>query len=199
MVENIEPDLLKNGDIFDFDLAANTYYFPVDDLLEDNFQNFINTKIKGDFIKIRKSFVNKDYQEVRNLSHKLKSVFSMIGAMRLYKCVEEMQKTIDNKNLDNIEDIYISLIKEMNTFFKELVIFSNNVDHPISQSLIRQFEELSKECDLNESNKVKTQINSNESGNNSQNEDNIVNIENGKVEVDKPVNGACCTQNCIII
>ena len=137
MVENIDPELLKNGDIFDFDLAANTYYFPVDDLLEDNFQNFINTKIKGDFIKIRKSFINKDYQEVRNLSHKLKSVFSMIGAMRLYKCVEDMQKCIDNKNLDNIEDIYISLIKEMNIFFKELVIFSNNVNYPISLSLIQ--------------------------------------------------------------
>jgi len=199
MVENIDPELLKNGDIFDFDLAANTYYFPVDDLLEDNFQNFINTKIKGDFIKIRKSFINKDYQEVRNLSHKLKSVFSMIGAMRLYKCVEDMQKCIDNKNLDNIEDIYISLIKEMNIFFKELVIFSNNIDHPISQSLIRQFEELSKECDLNESIKVKTQINSNESGNNSKNEEKVVDIENGNIEVDRPVNGACCTQNCVII
>jgi DNA-binding transcriptional regulator YbjK len=199
MVENIDPELLKNGDIFDFDLAANTYYFPVDDLLEDNFQNFINTKIKGDFIKIRKSFINKDYQEVRNLSHKLKSVFSMIGAMRLYKCVEDMQKCIDNKNLDNIEDIYISLIKEMNIFFKELVIFSNNIDHPISQSLIRQFEELSKECDSNESIKVKTQINSNESGNNSKNEEKVVDIENGNIEVDRPVNGACCSQNCVII
>ena len=198
MVENIDPDLLKNGDIFDFDLAANTYYFPVDDLLEDNFQNFINTKIKGDFIKIRKSFVNTDYQEVRNLSHKLKSVFSMIGANRLYKCFEEMQKAIDNKNLDNIEDIYISLIKEMNIFFKELVTFSNNVDHPISQSLIRQFEELSKECDSNESNKVKTQINSNESGNNSKNEDKIVDIENGKVEIDREINEACCTKTCLI-
>ena len=199
MVENIDPELLKNGDIFDFDLAANTYYFPVDDLLEDNFQNFINTKIKGDFIKIRKSFINKDYQEVRNLSHKLKSVFSMIGAMRLYKCVEDMQKCIDNKNLDNIEDIYISLIKEMNIFFKELVIFSNNIDHPISQSLIRQFEELSKECDSNESIKVKTQLNSNESVNNSKNEEKVVDIENGNIEVDRPVNGACCTQNCVII
>ena len=199
MVENIDPELLKNGDIFDFDLAANTYYFPVDDLLEDNFQNFINTKIKGDFIKIRKSFINKDYQEVRNLSHKLKSVFSMIGAMRLYKCVEDMQKCIDNKNLDNIEDIYISLIKEMNIFFKELVIFSNNIDHPISQSLIRQYEELSKECDSNESIKGKTQINSNESGNNSKNEEKVVDIENGNIEVDRPVNGACCTQNCVII
>ena len=199
MVDSIDPDLLKNGDIFDFDLAANTYYFPVDDLLEDNFQNFINTKINGDYIKIRKSFIKKDYQEVRNLSHKLKSVFSMIGAMRLYKCVEQMQKYIDNKTLDNIEEIYISLIKEMNVFFKELVIFSNNIDHPISNSIIRQYEELSRECDINESDKIKSQINSNDTGDQSKNDDNIINIEDGKVVVDRPVNGSCCTQTCIII
>ena len=199
MVENIDPDLLKNGDIFDFDLAANTYYFPVDDLLEDNFKNFINTKIKGDYIKIRKSFINKDYQEVRNLSHKLKSVFSMLGAMRLYKCVEQMQKCIDNKTLDNIDEIYISLIKEMNIFFKELVIFSNNIDHPVSPTVIREFEELSKECDLNENDKIKNQINSNETGEQSKNDENIINIEDGQVVVDRPVNGVCCNQNCIII
>ncbi len=199
MVDNIDPDLLKNGEIFDFDLAANTYYFPVDDLLEDNFQGFINGKIKGEFINIRKAFVNKDYQQVRNLSHKLKSVFSMLGALRLYRCVEQLQKCVDNKQLDNIEDIYIQLVKEMNIFFKELVIFSNKIDHPISQSLIRQFEEISKECDLNESAKVKSQINSNQSADNTKNDDNIIDIENGNVIVDKPVNGACCNQNCIII
>ena len=199
MVENIDPDLLKNGDIFDFDLAANTYYFPVDELLEDNFENFVTTKIKGDFMKIRNSFIQKDYQEVRNLSHKLKSVFSMLGAMRLYKCVEQMQKCIDNKTLDNIDEIYISLIKEMNIFFKELVIFSNNIDHPISHSLIRQFEELSKECYSKESDKIKRQLNSNDPGGDTKNDDNIINIEDGTVAVDRPVNGACCTQNCLII
>ena len=199
MVENIDPDLLKNGDIFDFDLAANTYYFPVDELLEDNFENFVTTKIKGDSMKIRNSFIQKDYQEVRNLSHKLKSVFSMLGAMRLYKCVEQMQKCIDNKTLDNIDEIYISLIKEMNIFFKELVIFSNNIDHPISHSLIRQFEELSKECYSKESDKIRRQLNSNDPGGDTKNDDNIINIEDGTVAVDRPVNGACCTQNCLII
>ena len=49
MVDNIDPDLLKNGEIFDFDLAANTYYFPVDELIEDGFQDFINNKLIGDF------------------------------------------------------------------------------------------------------------------------------------------------------
>ena len=62
-----------------------------------------------------------------------------------------------------------------------------------------KFEEISKECDLNESAKVKSQINSNQSADNTKNDDNIIDIENGHVTVDKPVNGACCTQNCIII
>jgi hypothetical protein len=89
----------------------------------------------------------------------------------------------------------------MNIFFKELVIFSNKIDHPISQSLIRQFEEMSKECDSNESTKVKSQINSEQSrnnNNNNKNDDNIIDIENGQVSVDRPVNGSCCTQNCFI-
>ena len=81
----------------------------------------------------------------------------------------------------------------MNIIFKELVYFSNNVDHPISNSIIRQFEELSKECDLNESNKIKSQINSNDTWGHSKNEENIINLEDGKVMVDRPVNGNCCT------
>ena len=32
-MDNIDPELLKNGEIFDFDLAANTYYFPIEDLI----------------------------------------------------------------------------------------------------------------------------------------------------------------------
>ena len=60
---------------------------------------------------------------------------------------------------------------------------------------------MSKECDSNESTKVKSQINSEQSGNNNnnKNDDNIIDIENGQVVVDRPVNGACCNQNCIII
>jgi len=194
MVDNIDPDKLKKGDIFDFDLAANTYYFPVDELIQDGFKDFITTKILGEFIKIRKSFVQKNYPEVRNLSHKLKSVFSMLGANNLHKCFEEMQKSIDNNTLDNIDDIYISLLKEMKVFFNEIVIFCRDVaEQPVSESLIRKFEEVSKECDLNESNKIKSQINSNGSTKN------VENIEGRNLEVDPVVGNPCCSQSCIII
>ena len=40
---------------------------------------------------------------------------------------------------------------------------------------IREFEVLSRECDLNENNKIKTQINSNDTG--SKNDENILIIE----------------------
>ena len=197
MVDNIDPDLLKNGEIFDFDLAANTYYFPVDELIENGFQDFINNKLIGDFIQIRKSFMKKEYQEVRNLSHKLKSVYSMLGAKRLHKCLEQIQKSIDNNNFDNIDEIYISLLKEMKIFFNEIINFSKNVTyHPISEVLIHKFEEISKECDLNESNKIKSLMNSNGS---TKNVENIENIEGRNLQVDKPVGGACCSQVCIII
>lgn len=194
MVDNIDPDKLKKGDIFDFDLAANTYYFPVDELIQDGFKDFITTKILGEFIKIRKSFVQKNYPEVRNLSHNLKSVFSMLGANNLYKCFEQMQKSIDNNTLDNIDDTYISLLKDMKIFFNEIVIFCRDVaEQPVSESLIRQFEEVSKECDLNESNKIKSQIYSNDSTKN------VEKIEGRNLEVDPVVRNPCCSQNCIII
>ena len=201
-MDNISPDLLKNGEIFDFDLAANTYYFPIEDLILNNFQDFIDKKINGEYINLRKNFNKQEYQEVRNLAHKLKSVFSMLGAVRFFKCFEQIQKSIDNKDLDNIKEYYFNLIKEMNIFIKELQNFSNNVNYPISISLIQQFNQLSKECDLNDNYNTKTnnksEINSSMTKNNAKNEENIIDLENGNVQIDKPIKNVCCDTGCII-
>ena len=201
-MDNIDPELLKNGEIFDFDLAANTYYFPIDDLILNNFQDFFDKKINGEYINLRKNFSKQIYQEVRNLSHKLKSVFSMLGAVRLYKCFEQIQKSIDNKDFDNIKEYYFSLIKEMNIFVKELYNFSNNVNYPISMTLIQKYNQLSKECDLNDNynikSVVKSEINSSVTKNNAKNEENIIDLENGNVEVDRPVKNVCCDGGCIV-
>ena len=200
-MDNIDPDLLKNGEIFDFDLAANTYYFPIEDLILDNFQDFIDKKINGEFINLRKNFAKQEYQEVRNLAHKLKSVFSMLGAVRLHKCFEQIQKSIDNKDFDNIKEYYFSLVKEMNIFIKELQTFSNNVNYPISLSLIQKFNQLSKECDLNDNYNGKS-LNKSEitsvTKNNAKNDENIIDLENGKVEIDKPIKNVCCDTGCSI-
>ena len=201
-MDNIDPELLKNGEIFDFDLAANTYYFPIDDLILNNFQDFFDKKINGEYINLRKNFSKQIYQEVRNLSHKLKSVFSMLGAVRLYKCFEQIQKSIDNKDFDNIKEYYFSLIKEMNIFVKELYNFSNNVNYPISMTLLQKYNQLSKKCDLNDNYNiksiVKSEINSSVTKNNAKNEENIIDLENGNVEVDRPVKNVCCDGGCIV-
>ena len=195
-MDNIDPELLKNGDIFDFDLAANTYYFPIEDLIMNNFQDFVDKKICGEFINLRKSFSKQEYQEVRSLSHKLKSVFSMLGANRLYKCFEQIQKSIDDKDFETLKEHYFSLIKEMNTFIKELNDFSINVNYPISETLLQKFNQLSKECDLND----KSDNNTSETKNNAgKNEDKIVDLENGNVEIDRPIKNMCCDGGCIII
>ena len=202
MLDNIDPDLLKNGEIFDFDAAANIYYFPIDELIEDHFQDFMKNKINGEYIKLRKHYFNKETQEVRNLAHKLKSVFSMLGANRLYKCLENVQKCIDNKELDNLKEHYSSLVKEMNIFVKELQNFTNNVNYPMNESLIQTFNQLSKECDLNDfnlKNLSKNEINSNVTNNNNGKNDDILDIEKGNIAVDKPVNNMCCENGCIII
>ena len=201
-MDNIDPELLKNGEIFDFDLAANTYYFPIDDLILNNFQDFFDKKINGEYINLRKNFAKQIYQEVRNLAHKLKSVFSMLGAIRLYKCFEQIQKSIDNKDFDNIKEYYFSLIKEMNIFVKELCNFSNNVNYPINMTLIQKYNQLSKECDLNDNynvkSVVKSEINSSVTKNNAKNEENVIDLENGNVEVDRPIKNVCCDGGCIV-
>jgi len=202
-MDNIDPDLLKNGEIFDFDLAANTYFFPVEELILNNFQDFIEKKINEEYINLRKNFFNKEFKKVRDIAHKLKSVFSMLGAMRLHKCLEQIQKSIDNHQMDNIKEHYFSLIKEMNIFIKELQIFCDNVNYPISLSLIQKYNQLSKECDANDNYNSKTvsktENNSSETKNNLKNQDNIIDLENGKVEIDRPIKNVCCDKGCILI
>jgi len=202
-MDNIDPDLLKNGEIFDFDLAANTYFFPVEELILNNFQDFIEKKINEEYINLRKNFFNKEFKKVRDIAHKLKSVFSMLGAMRLHKCLEQIQKSIDNQQMDNIKEHYFSLIKEMNIFIKELQIFCDNVNYPISLSLIQKYNQLSKECDANDNYNSKTvsktENNSSETKNNFKNQDNIIDLENGKVEIDRPIKNVCCDKGCILI
>ena len=199
MIDNISPNLLKNGEIFDFDLAMNSYCFPVEDLISDNFKDFFEKKIIGEFINMRKYYAKQEYQEVRNLSHKLKSMFQMLGAIRLYKCLEQIQKAVDNQEFNNLKSCYFSLIKEMNIFVKALQNFTNNINYPIDDTLIEKYEQLMKECDSNVNNMKSTEIKSADTKNNDKFEDNKLYIEKGNVVVDNFTKNACCKNNCIII
>ena len=191
MIDNISPNLLKNGEIFDFDLAMNSYCFPVEDLITNNFKDFFEKKINGEFINLRKYYGKQEYQEVRNISHKLKSMYQMLGAIRLYKCLEQIQKAVDNNELNNLKQYYLSLVTEMNIFVKALINFTNNINYPIETSLIETYEQLMKECDSNENNLKSTEVKSSDTKND---------LEKGNLEVEKfTTNNSCCVNNCIII
>ena len=196
MIDNIPPNLLKNGEIFDFDLAMNSYCFPIEDLISNNFKDFIEKKINGEFINLRKYYCKQEYQEVRNISHKLKSMFQMLGAIRLYKCLEQIQKIIDNKEFANLKQNYLVLIKEMDIFIKALKNFTNNINYPIDESLIETYEQLMKECDLNDNNSKSTEV----TKNNEKGEENKLDLDNGNIEIDNiNHNNPCCVNNCIIL
>ena len=199
MIDNISPNLLKNGEIYDFDLAMNSYFFPIEDLISNNFKDFFEKKIIGEFINMRNYYGKQEFQEVRNISHKLKSMFQMLGAMRLYKCLEQIQKAVDNHDFNNLKTYYFSLIKEMNIFVKALQNFTININYPIDDTLIEKYEQLMKKCDLNDYNMKSTEIKSAETKNNDKSEDNKYYLEKGNVEVDYIKKNACCENNCIII
>ena len=198
MIDNISPNLLKNGEIYDFDLAMNSYFFPIEDLISNNFKDFFEKKIIGEFINMRNYYGKQEFQEVRNISHKLKSMFQMLGAMRLYKCLEQIQKAVDNHDFNNLKTYYFSLIKEMNIFVKALQNFTI-INYPIDDTLIEKYDQLMKKCDLNDYNMKSTEIKSADTKNNDKSEDNKYYLEKGNVEVDYIKKNACCENNCIII
>ena len=199
MIDNIDPNLLKNGEIFDFDLAMNSYCFPIEDLITNNFKDFIEKKINGEFINLRKYYGKQEFQEVRNLSHKLKSVFQMLGAIRLYKCLEQIQKAIDNKEYNYLKQYYLALKKEMNIFIKELQKFTNEINYPIDESLIETYDQLMKECDYNDNNCKLSDIKTVDTKNNDKSEENKLYSENGNILVENPIKKQCCVDNCIIL
>ena len=199
MIDNISPSLLKNGEIFDFDLAINSYCFPVEDLITNNFKDFFEKKINGEFINLRKYYAQQELQEVRNISHKLKSMYQMLGAIRLYKCLEQIQKAVDNHENNNLKQYYLSLVSEMNIFVKALINFTNNINYPIETSLIETYEQLMKECNSNDNNLKLTEKNSSDTKNNEKSEENKLYIEKGNLEVERYTNNSCCVNNCFII
>ena len=123
----------------------------------------------------------------------------MLGAIRLYKCLEQIQKTIDNKEYNYLKQYYLALKKEMNIFIKELQKFTNEINYPINESLIETYEQLTKECDYNDNNCKLSDIKTVDTKNNQILEENKLYSENGNVEVEKPINKSCCVNNCNIL
>ena len=123
----------------------------------------------------------------------------MLGAIRLYKCLEQIQKAIDNKEYNYLKQYYLALKKEMNLFIKELQKFTNKINYPISESLIETYDQLMKECDFNDNNCKLSDIKTVDTKNNDKFEENKLYTQNGNVEVDNPVSKSCCINNCNIL
>lgn len=210
MSDQINKELLKNGEIYDFDTAMNDYGFPFDDYLETNFESLIKTTFIKEFMILRKAISDHNYEEIRFYSHKFKSPFRMMCSEKIASLCEQIQKSIDEKNF-NIDNLCTELISKMLEFFQELITFLIKVDHPPEKNLIDQFWKLNKESDsykgcqksINESSGMGGVATDNRKNNemvkqiNEQN-NNII-VESKDYPMNKKAAGYCCTTKACVI
>jgi hypothetical protein len=157
MSEDYPPELLKNGDLYDFYEAIENYGFDFDDFSDNNFENFINTTFINDFIIFRKSFSIKDLNQVKFYAHKFKGLFKLILSKDISNNCEKLQMDIQ-KGETQINDLYITIVKDMLHFLKEFETFSEKINKPISKELLNKFYSLNNECNLNEESLLKNKL-----------------------------------------
>ena len=210
MSDQIPKELLKNGEIYDFDTAMNDYGFPFDDYLETCFESFIKSTFIKDFITLRKAFADHSYDDIRFYTHKFKSPFQLMCSEKIHTLCEQIQNSIDKKNY-NIDNLCTELINKMLEFFQELVLFLRKVDHAPDKKLVDQFLKLNKEFDTYKGCQIKSGPNDStiagvhttdkKSSGKISNGKNIDENANGLIVEDKnnPVNnkvaGYCCTSS----
>ena len=189
MSDQISKDLLKNGEIYDFDTAMNDYGFPFDDYLETCFESFIKSTFIKDFITLRKAFADHSYDDIRFYTHKFKSPFQLMCSEKIHTLCEQIQNSIDQKNY-NIDNLCSELISKMLEFFQELVSFLKKVDHAPDKKIVDQFIKLNKECDAYKGCQIKSGVNdSSIAGGHTTDKKSIEKISNGKNIGDQNVNG----------
>ena len=157
MSEEIPPELLKNGDLFDFYEAIENYGFDFDDFSANNFENFINTTFINDFIVFRKSYSSKDLNQAQFYAHKFKGLFKLILSKDISNNCEKLQMDL-KKGETEISELYISIVKDMLHFLKEFQVFSEKINKPISKELLDKFYVLNNECNLNEESTLKNKL-----------------------------------------
>ena len=157
MVEGIEPELLKNGDLYDFNEAIDNYGFDFDNFAERNFESFIQTTFITDFIMFRKSYLTRDFIQVRFYAHKFKGLFRLILSKNINENCEKLQMNIQKGDI-NVEKLYVKIVNEMVFFFKNFVTFSEKIKKPIYKELQDKFWELNNLCNNYEDFSIKSQI-----------------------------------------
>lgn len=71
---NEENPLYINPPYFDF-VEAENFGFDIETFQIDGFSLFVTTTILSDFIRMRKSFIGRDINDVRFIAHKFKGCF----------------------------------------------------------------------------------------------------------------------------
>ena len=215
MSDLISKELLKNGEIYDFDTAMNDYGFPFDDYLETCFESFIKSTFIKDFITLRKAISDRSYEDIRFYTHKFKSPFQLMCSEKIHNLCEQIQNSIDQKNY-NIDNLCTELVNKMLEFFQELVLFLRKVDHAPDKKLVDQFLKLNKECDaykgqiksgVNDSSiagahtteKKSNEKNSNGKNVNENNDNNGLVIEAKDNPINKKAASYCCTSSACFV
>lgn len=78
-MDNWGEEILTNVPYYDFYDACENYGFDLADFIKDGFDSFIDSTYIKDLIKLRKSYIIRDYVEVRKIAHKFKGSFSYIN------------------------------------------------------------------------------------------------------------------------
>lgn len=154
MADNIPKELLKNGDIFNFYEAIETYGFDFDSFAENNFEKFIETTFLNDFMIFRKGYLLRDFLQVRFYAHKFKGIFLLMISKDISDNCETMQMTIQKGDI-NVEKLYINIVSLMLQFLQEFQLFAKQIQKPIDQSLLDKFYDVNQICDELEDYSVK--------------------------------------------
>ena len=154
MVEGVEPELLKNGDLYDFNEAIDNYGFDFDNFSEKNFESFIQTTFVTDFIMFRKSYLTRDFIQVRFYAHKFKGLFRLILSKDINENCEKLQMIIQKGDI-NVGKLYAKIVNGMVFFFQNFVIFAEKINKPIYNELKDKFYKLNDLCNYYEDFEIK--------------------------------------------
>jgi HPt (histidine-containing phosphotransfer) domain-containing protein len=83
-----------------------------DDLFNDLLENFEDMTLNEVLENLKNAMDKIDYREIRLMAHKLKAPAGYIGADRLFKMTESLQKCIDSQDADSAYRTYPLMIAE---------------------------------------------------------------------------------------
>ncbi len=133
-----DEEKLTDGEYYNFFLAQEEYGFDYESFIKDGFKNFLEDTFIKDLIDLRKSYISRNYMQVRFIAHKFKGSFKyniklncrlMYGFYISNTCYE-IQEKLDNGSI-SIEELYVELVKRFNYFLAKLEEFAERIGNNI--------------------------------------------------------------------